>query len=392
MKKKFSILIPTRERASTLYHTLRTCINQDYDNLEIVVSDNNSQDDTKDVVNSFNDKRIKYINTQKRVSMSDNFEFGVEHCSGEYIASIGDDDGLSIGAIERVNNVIYETGTQAITVGRPIYKWPSQNMKNSNQLHFELKKGYEYRDAKLYLNKVINEGMPYFEIPLLYYGFTDSNLIKKFKNKYKKIIHSSQVDMVSALAITSQVEKFVHIYDPIIIAGISDRSNGAAHFGVNKNKEEVDNWNKETNIGFMPPFELIPSNRILLLESLQRLKCLDEKLNFPIIKYKKIFTDAVIESDNKDYALKIVNIAKHFNVNIRNDSMYLKFRSKLYKLKKMFNYLIRFKKTRFVNLNLMNGYNIYDASVILDILYKWELKNLSSIHNQFIIAWSRIKK
>ena len=59
---KFTILIPTRERADTLEYTIRTCLNQTYGNLEIIVSDNFSQDNTQHIVKQFNDNRLKYIN------------------------------------------------------------------------------------------------------------------------------------------------------------------------------------------------------------------------------------------------------------------------------------------------------------------------------------------
>ena len=55
---KFSIVVPTCERASTLRFTLKTIIEQDYDNLQIIVSDNFSNDETKEVVQSFSDSRF----------------------------------------------------------------------------------------------------------------------------------------------------------------------------------------------------------------------------------------------------------------------------------------------------------------------------------------------
>ena len=79
----FTVVIPTRERCDTLEHSLRTCVTQDYDNLEILISDNFSQDRTREVVESFNDKRIRYINTGKRLSMTDNFEFALSHVKPE---------------------------------------------------------------------------------------------------------------------------------------------------------------------------------------------------------------------------------------------------------------------------------------------------------------------
>jgi glycosyltransferase involved in cell wall biosynthesis len=47
---KFTILVPTRERAYTLHETLKTCVAQDHDRLEIIVSDNFSRDNTREIV------------------------------------------------------------------------------------------------------------------------------------------------------------------------------------------------------------------------------------------------------------------------------------------------------------------------------------------------------
>ena len=49
----FTILVPTRERAETLRYTLQTCVVQEHNDLEILVSDNASQDATRDVLSDF---------------------------------------------------------------------------------------------------------------------------------------------------------------------------------------------------------------------------------------------------------------------------------------------------------------------------------------------------
>lgn len=48
--RHFTVVIPTRERCDKLEHALRSCVMHDYDNLEIIVSDNFSQDRICDVV------------------------------------------------------------------------------------------------------------------------------------------------------------------------------------------------------------------------------------------------------------------------------------------------------------------------------------------------------
>jgi len=90
----FSIIIPTRNRSATLKWTLRTCVEVDHPNFEIVVSDNDSSDETPEVVAAFNDTRIRYVRTPEFISMSRNFENGLKHSRGEFLIFIGDDDGV----------------------------------------------------------------------------------------------------------------------------------------------------------------------------------------------------------------------------------------------------------------------------------------------------------
>ena len=60
---KLTIIIPTRERATTLYWAIKTCLNQDYENLEVIICDNFSSDNTREVVAEFeSDKRVRYLN------------------------------------------------------------------------------------------------------------------------------------------------------------------------------------------------------------------------------------------------------------------------------------------------------------------------------------------
>ena len=57
----FTVIIPQKDRAEYLIHTLRTCIIQDYPNFEIIVSDDCSVDESVEVVRKMIkiDSRIK---------------------------------------------------------------------------------------------------------------------------------------------------------------------------------------------------------------------------------------------------------------------------------------------------------------------------------------------
>ena len=88
-----SIGIPTYNRAhSYLRYALRGAVNQTYKNIEIIVSDNCSPDNTESVVKSFNDPRIRYYRQKNNIGPLDNRNFCLEQSQGQYFLLLFDDD------------------------------------------------------------------------------------------------------------------------------------------------------------------------------------------------------------------------------------------------------------------------------------------------------------
>lgn len=80
---RFSVVIPTREGVSTLAATLRTCLDQEFDDYEIVVCDNFSSPATREVVDGFASPRIKNLRSPRPLAMSSNWELAVAHAAGD---------------------------------------------------------------------------------------------------------------------------------------------------------------------------------------------------------------------------------------------------------------------------------------------------------------------
>lgn len=111
---RFSIVIPTRERAETLKGTLRSCLAQQFDSYEIVVCDNCSSPETKRVVDSFKSEKIRYIRSDIPLAMTENWELAVSHAVGDYIIVIGDDDGLFSYSLREIDRLLKELGVKAL--------------------------------------------------------------------------------------------------------------------------------------------------------------------------------------------------------------------------------------------------------------------------------------
>jgi glycosyltransferase involved in cell wall biosynthesis len=87
-----SVIIPTYNRADFLRLAITSVLNQTFQDFEIIVVDDASEDHTHEVVHNFRDKRIKYIRHEvnKRVAAARNT--GVLNSSGDYVAFVDDDD------------------------------------------------------------------------------------------------------------------------------------------------------------------------------------------------------------------------------------------------------------------------------------------------------------
>lgn len=94
MRQPFvTIAIPTYNRGdSYLKDALKSATSQNYQHLEIIVSNNCSEDNTEDVVKSFSDPRIRYFRQSTNVGMTKNLMFCLGQAKGDYFLLLNDDD------------------------------------------------------------------------------------------------------------------------------------------------------------------------------------------------------------------------------------------------------------------------------------------------------------
>jgi glycosyltransferase involved in cell wall biosynthesis len=86
-----SVIMPTYNRAHLLHESILSVLSQTYENLEIIVVDDGSSDDTKEVVTSFSDPRINYI-WQPNRGRSNARNHGLSLARGNFIAFLDSDD------------------------------------------------------------------------------------------------------------------------------------------------------------------------------------------------------------------------------------------------------------------------------------------------------------
>jgi len=87
-----SVVIPTYNHAHYLGRALESVINQSYKNFEIIVIDNNSTDNTKKIIESFENQKIKVILINNNGIIAASRNIGIKEANGEWIAFLDSDD------------------------------------------------------------------------------------------------------------------------------------------------------------------------------------------------------------------------------------------------------------------------------------------------------------
>ena len=86
-----SIVLPSFNRARILPKAVESILRQTYQDFELIIVDDGSSDNTREVVNSFNDDRIVYVH-QENAGACVARNNGINHARGEYIAFQDSDD------------------------------------------------------------------------------------------------------------------------------------------------------------------------------------------------------------------------------------------------------------------------------------------------------------
>ncbi len=98
---KISIVTPSFNQGGYLEQTIRSVLDQGYPNLEYVVIDGGSTDDSVDVIRRY-EKHLKFWVSEKDRGQTDALNKGIKHCTGDVFGFINSDDLLYPRSLERV--------------------------------------------------------------------------------------------------------------------------------------------------------------------------------------------------------------------------------------------------------------------------------------------------
>ena len=92
MSPQVTILMPTYNGAALLRETIDSVLQQTFKDFELLIINDCSPDNTDEIINSYNDPRIRYIKNEKNLGISGSSNYGISIAQGKYIARQDHDD------------------------------------------------------------------------------------------------------------------------------------------------------------------------------------------------------------------------------------------------------------------------------------------------------------
>ena len=322
----FTVIIPTENRAKYLHHTLRTCMMQNYEPLEVLVSDDGSTDNTRDVVEdaSHRDSRIRYISPGAKVGMLENFEYALRQVKPGFVIALGGDDGLLPDGIKGMYEVLRDTGMDLLAWPSPLYYYPNVGVSNG-QLVIYHRRESKIIDSHQYLCRQA-KNLHYIsdlESPMFYVkGIASTTLIDRVRNRSLdgRFYSCPTPDGYSGIVLAGEVSHYAFSGKPFSIYGASPNSHGLGYLSNNEKAKKasemfiqsVSSRPMHSELAAQPYSPLIT---LMTVDYLLKAKDLPGWAgNFPPINYRKVLQNGLRELANGLYReericreLKILN-------------------------------------------------------------------------------------
>lgn len=141
-----SIIVPSYNRAHVLMGALQSVLRQPYDNMEVVVVDDASSDETQKIVQEMNDKRIHYVRHEHNKGAAESRNTGIRAARGEYIAFQDSDDAWANNRLARQVEMIRKADPSVGAVFGSLekrYKNGSKAVVPNKSYHHESRSLYE---------------------------------------------------------------------------------------------------------------------------------------------------------------------------------------------------------------------------------------------------------
>lgn len=131
MEEKISIIMSAYNSSKTIGRAIESCLNQTYNNFELLIVNDCSTDNTLDIINSYNDNRIRVINHDENKGAGWARYTGVKEHKGNYTVFLDSDDYLMPTCLEHQLKALKDNNAEITSISYTI-EYPDNKDKNYN--------------------------------------------------------------------------------------------------------------------------------------------------------------------------------------------------------------------------------------------------------------------
>jgi len=106
MNPFFSICIPNFNYAHYLAETVESVLEQDFEDFEIIIVDNQSTDDSWQLIRTFSDSRIRKFQNNTNIGFAPNLQTAISKANGKFVHLLSADDKMKLGVLRKYHDAI----------------------------------------------------------------------------------------------------------------------------------------------------------------------------------------------------------------------------------------------------------------------------------------------
>ncbi len=121
-KPKYSIIVPTLNRAYSLWRTIDSLVRQRFSDFEVLVIDGGSEDNSQKLVTLFGDKRVNYVLNKNDKGVASARNEGIRIAKGHFVAYLDSDDFVYPDWLEQIDRHVKDFPNKLLFMPNKNYK------------------------------------------------------------------------------------------------------------------------------------------------------------------------------------------------------------------------------------------------------------------------------
>lgn len=262
-RPRFSIIMPTRNRPQLLRLSLQSALELRGHDYEVVVSDNCSTSETREVVEEIGDSRVRYVRTPRPLSLTENMEFALGWSRGEYVTFLNDDDALVARTLESAREILEATEAEIVAWPFCHYYYPDwHEIRHRNSL---VAARYSSELEHLYARDTVTaayRNLDVHRLPTSNNGLCQRALIDRVKRRVPRLFPGFAGDVFAGVLLMAEARAYHWVDIPFTILGRWPRSLGSSLFARrgSSGSEYFAEFPDDTRLQYVPLRALTATN------------------------------------------------------------------------------------------------------------------------------------